>query len=175
MRSDIACVAAVTAEELAVHHRIRHQVFVEEQRLFDGSDVDGHDAAPDVIRVLGLSRSVPAGTVRLFPLGPGDGLWQGDRLAVLPAFRAHGLGAPLVRFAVATAAGLGGREMVAHIQLPNVSFFEHLGWEKGGDVEAYVGVPHQPMAIDLTAVRRAASDKAVSSGASTRGRVSARR
>jgi hypothetical protein len=41
--------------------------------------------------------------------------------------------------------------MTAHIQPPNVPFFERLGWRVCGDQEVYVGVPHVPMAIDLTA------------------------
>lgn len=152
-RSRAVCRAASTAEELDLHHRIRHQVFVREQGLFDGSDVDSHDAAPDVVHVLGAWDGQVAGTVRLFPIDPAEGLWQGDRLAVLPGFRL-GLGAPLVRFAVSTAAERGGREMVAHIQLPNVAFFERIGWYTYGGVENYVGVAHQPMAIDLRAWRR---------------------
>jgi ribosomal protein S18 acetylase RimI-like enzyme len=72
---------------------------------------------------------------------------------VLPDYRSRNLGRPLVRFAVATAAERGGDLMVAHIQLPNVAFFERIGWYKHGDVETYVGVPHQPMAIDLVSRR----------------------
>jgi putative N-acetyltransferase (TIGR04045 family) len=146
--------AALSAEELAFHHRIRHEVFVDEQGIFSGTDVDAHDDDASTIRVLGLAGRVVAGAVRLYPLEPSGGLWQGDRLAVLPAYRIHGLGKPLVRFAVTTAARLGGREMQAHIQPANVRFFERLGWECRGPVEVYVGLPHQPMAIDLTAVAR---------------------
>jgi putative N-acetyltransferase (TIGR04045 family) len=145
----VECVPSVTADQLEWHHLIRHQVFVEEQGLFHPSDRDRHDGHPDVIRVLGLSDSVPGGTVRLFPLDPDGRVWQGDRLAVRPEFRASGLGKPLVRFAVATAGALGGGKMVAHIQLSNVAFFERLGWSKGGAVETYVGIAHQPMSIDL--------------------------
>ena len=80
-----------------------------------------------------------------------SGHWQGDRLAVLPGTRGHGLGAPLVWFAVTTAARGGGRLMTAHIQPRNVAFFERLGWRVSGEQEIYVGVAHVPMAIDLTA------------------------
>jgi GNAT superfamily N-acetyltransferase len=102
------------------------------------------------VHVLATVGSVPVGTVRLFPLDAAGGLWQGDRLAVLPAHRVHGAGAPLVRFAVAWAGAHGGRRMVAHIQLPNVLFFRRLGWSVSGPVESYLGVEHQPMAIDLS-------------------------
>jgi putative N-acetyltransferase (TIGR04045 family) len=149
-RPRLSCRMARQAEEFALHHRIRHEVFVTEQGIFAGSDVDAHDGDAATIRVLGFAGPVAAGSVRLYPLDPAAGLWLGDRLAVLPAVRAHGLGMPLVRFAVATAARLGGREMQAHIQPANVRFFERLGWERRGPVEVYVGLPHQPMAIDLT-------------------------
>jgi putative N-acetyltransferase (TIGR04045 family) len=147
----VDCLAARTREQVAAHHQIRHQIFVEEQGLFHPSDVDEQDGRPDVIRVLALCESVPAGAVRLFPLDPGGLRWQGDRLAVLPEFRTQGVGKPLVRFAVATAGALGGTEMVAHIQLANVAFFVQLGWQAAGEVEIYVGVAHQPMSIGLSA------------------------
>ncbi len=89
--------------------------------------------------------------MRLFALDPARGVWQGDRLAVLPAYRTRGVGAPLVRCAVATAGAHGGRTMVAHIQTANVVFFERLGWSRSGPTEIYAGLPHQPMRIDLPA------------------------
>ena len=144
---------ALGAEEQAFHHRIRHEVFVAEQNIFTGTDLDAHDDDAVTIKVLGLAGRVVAGAVRLYPLDPAGDRWQGDRLAVLPAFRVHGLGKPLVRFAVATAARLGGREMQAHIQPANVRFFERLGWRCAGPEEVYVGLPHQPMAIDLSGLR----------------------
>jgi putative N-acetyltransferase (TIGR04045 family) len=142
-----------TAEERAAHFRIRHEVFVREQRLFAarGGDQDAHDADPSTIHVVGLAGGDIRGTVRLYPL-PGAGGWKGDRLAVLPGHRHLGLGAPLVRFAVSTAARLGGRRMEAYVQPANVAFFEWLGWLRAGGLVDYVGIPHQRMVIDLTAV-----------------------
>ena len=60
------------------------------------------------------------------------GRWKGDRLAVLPGQRRYGLGAPLVRFAVTTAALRGGREMGAYIQPANNTFFEWVGRGRTG-------------------------------------------
>jgi putative N-acetyltransferase (TIGR04045 family) len=158
-RPQILCRPAAGPDEAALHHRIRHEVFVLEQEVFAGSDLDAHDASDATIKVLAwtaapLTGWEPGGAVRLYPLDGGDGpgaVWQGDRLAVLPPFRAWNLGAPLVRFAVDTAASLGGVEMVAHVQIANVRFFERLGWRPRGEPEIYVGLPHQLMAIDLTA------------------------
>ena len=52
-------------------------------------------------------------------------------------------------FAVRTAGALGGVRMVAQVQVPNVRFFERLGWSRDGDAALYHGVMHQPMAIPL--------------------------
>jgi putative N-acetyltransferase (TIGR04045 family) len=147
---DVVCRAATSIPDLREHHRVRHAVFVTEQHIFGPTDLDRHDAGPRTHRVLGLIDGVAAGAVRLYPLDDDAVLWQGDRLAVLPEFRVHGLGGPLVRFAVRTAAALGGDAMLAHIQLPNVRFFERLGWFADGDVEVYCGLPHQPMRIELS-------------------------
>ncbi|MQA12745.1 MAG: GNAT family N-acetyltransferase [Pseudonocardiaceae bacterium] len=146
----VSCRLAGDAAELAAHHRIRFEVFVREQAIFDESDVDAQDARPDVLHVLGLHNGVPAGAVRLYPLDASTGTWQGDRLAVLPGYRTSGLGAPLVAFAVETAGRRGGGRMLAHVQLANERFFERLGWARRGDVEEYVGRPHVLMEIGLT-------------------------
>jgi putative N-acetyltransferase (TIGR04045 family) len=158
----VCCRFAADPDELAEHHRIRCEVFVREQRIFDGSDIDANDARSDVLRVLGFHDGVAAGAVRLYPLDPVTGSWLGDRLAVLPEFRTVGLGAPLVRFAVATAGALGGLRMIAHVQLANQRFFERLGWTCHG-AEDYVGRPHVRMSIALAAPQsrsaRSASDR----------------
>jgi len=145
-RADCRLVAG--AEEAAEHHRIRHAVFVDEQAVFATSDLDAHDARPDVLHVVAWVDGRAAGVVRLFPLGAA-GDWQGDRLAVLPGFRTARVGAPLVRFAVAAAAARGGTRMVAHVQQDNRCFFEHLGWTARAS-EIYVGRPHVVMDIALS-------------------------
>lgn len=146
--AELTCRLAADPGEVALHHAIRRQVFVLEQRLFEVDDRDEHDSEPETRHVLGFVDEVAGGAVRLYPLAE-PGLWKGDRLAVLAAFRRHGLGAPLVRFAVRTAGALGGHTMIAYIQLPNVAFFTRLGWHPVGAPAPYVGVTHQQMAIPL--------------------------
>jgi putative N-acetyltransferase (TIGR04045 family) len=140
------------ATELDEHFAVRRQIFVVAQHLFDDDDRDDRDGAPGTLHAVGLAGGHIGGTVRLYALGPA-GLWKGDRLAVLPADRSHHLGAMLVQFAVATAGERGGRRMIASIQLPNVRFFERLGWELDGERAPLHGVVHQPMAIALSAGR----------------------
>ena len=152
----LACRPAASAAELAAHFRIRRQVFVVEQGLFRGGpagDRDARDEDPATIHVVGLADGEVCGAVRLYPLGGPPGQWQGDRLAVLAAHRRHGIGAPLVRYAVAAAGARGGREMEAFIQPANVAFFEWLGWRRAGCIVPYAGIGHQRMVIGLTARR----------------------
>jgi putative N-acetyltransferase (TIGR04045 family) len=149
------CALARGHAQLAAHFAIRRSVFVEAQALFVADDRDARDDDPATLHAvglagdpLGLAGPEVVGAVRLYPLDD-DGLWKGDRLAVLPAERALQLGAMLVRFAVRTAGELGGRRMVAQVQVPNVRFFERLGWRRDGDPAPMLGVEHQPMTIGL--------------------------
>jgi putative N-acetyltransferase (TIGR04045 family) len=149
----IVCRRADGPAERASHYAIRHRVFVEEQSIFAESDLDAHDDIHDgkeaVILLIGYHDGVPAGSVRLYEIDSSAGIWQGDRLAVLEPYRVRGIGAPLVSCAVATAGAIGGRTMMAHIQLQNISFFRRLGWRTSGGIEIYAGLPHQPMSIEL--------------------------
>ncbi|HSS67331.1 MAG TPA: MSMEG_0567/Sll0786 family nitrogen starvation N-acetyltransferase [Nocardioidaceae bacterium] len=161
----VVCWQVRSGSELAEHFAIRHRVFVEEQGVFRGSDRDGHDDDPATIALIAYCDGVVAGTVRLFPLDEGAGQWQGDRLAVLEPFRTGGVGAPLVRCAVATAGVQGGQAMSAHIQVPNTSFFRRLGWRLDGEPEVYAGLPHQPMSIVLPSAEEGAATVLAVAGA----------
>lgn len=147
----VHCQLVEGAADLAAHHAIRHAVFVGEKAVFAASNRDHRDECASTMHVIGFVDGRPAGTVRLFPLDPDDpaGDWQGDRLAVLPEYRASGLGAPLVRFAVAAARAGGGHTMIAHILPGNLTFFRRLGWVQRGGPEMYVGHPHLFMTIGL--------------------------
>jgi putative N-acetyltransferase (TIGR04045 family) len=147
--SRIACRRAATVAELDAHFRLRRTVFVDEQGLFAADDHDGRDSEPGTLHAIGLVDGTPCGAVRLYPLDLAAREWKGDRLAVLPGHRTNHLGAELVRYAVATSGRLGGQRMIAHVQLPNVRFFEHLGWEVEGDPVEFHGVEHQLMSLGL--------------------------
>ncbi len=150
-RHTVRCRIVLDEGELDLHLHIRRTVFVTEQHVFEGDDRDEHDDDAATVHVLGWCGGVAGGTVRLYP-SVEVGCWIGDRLAVLPAFRRSGLGKPLVRFAVSNARKHGGTRMDAHVQLPNVAFFERLGWHPVGAPSDYMGFPHQAMAIDLRGI-----------------------
>jgi putative N-acetyltransferase (TIGR04045 family) len=149
-RPAVACRIAISDEELDAHFWLRRVVFVDEQRLFAVDDRDARDEEPETLHAVGLVDGELCGAVRLYRLGDSASLWKGDRLAVLPEHRAHHLGAELVRFAVETAGWLGGERMIAHIQLANVRFFEHLGWSVQGAPADFHGIKHRLMSIGLS-------------------------
>jgi putative N-acetyltransferase (TIGR04045 family) len=124
-------------------------VFVDEQALFSDDDRDACDDDPRTLHAIGFVDGELGGAVRLYPLGAASGVWKGDRLAVSIEHRDNHLGAELVRFAVRTAGRLGGTQMLAHVQLANVRFFEHLGWRVEREPAPFHGVSHQLMSIGL--------------------------
>jgi putative N-acetyltransferase (TIGR04045 family) len=146
-RLDIEIRLAQTPADRAGHFRVRREVFVEEQGLFEGTDRDRWDDT--ALHVVAVAGEDVVGAVRLYPLDEA-GLWQGDRLSVSTAARRMRAGGPLVRFAVRTAGELGGHLMIARIQEPIVPLFRFLGWERVGGLIDYCGVPHQRMTIPLS-------------------------
>ena len=151
----LVCWRAATPSALSWHLRIRHRVFVEEQRIIPFTDVDEWDSDPDTVHVLAGRGSDAIGTVRLYRTDT-SGRWKGDRLAVLPGCRAGIVGMRLVRFAVSEAAAAGGTVMDAIVQLQNVTFFERLGWQHNGPSLLYYGLAHQPMTFTLSRARHLA-------------------
>src|SRR5262245_41751978 len=140
-----------TPAELREYFALRHAVFVDEQGLFAGTDVDEHDG--DAIHIVAVASDTRAvvGAVRCYPAG--DDVWYGGRLAVLQAYRhrAAGIGATLCRVAEATVIEYGCRRFLAYIQLQNVRFFQRLGWRALGEPVIHCGAPHQVMAASLAA------------------------
>jgi len=148
---DITRILTVDDDQGRLEHlAIRHDVFVDEQGIFAQTDEDFRDGEPDTIHLIGMIDGRTVGAVRLYPLDARREQWQGDRLAVLQKYRTSHLGIELVQEAVARATANGGQAMHAHIQLPNVRFFEYLGWYADGPIENYAGLLHQQMVIDLT-------------------------
>ena len=151
----IACRLTGSQRDLEVHFELRRAVFVDEQRLFADDDRDHRDDDASTLHALGFVDGVASGAVRLYEIDRPAALWKGDRLAVLAEHRSNHLGAELVRFAVSTAGWLGGARMIAHVQLANVRFFEHLGWRVEGEPAPFHGAMHQLMSIGLDRGRSA--------------------
>ncbi len=138
-----------TPQELEEAYRIRHEIFVEEQRLFPHSDRDEDDT--HAIHLIALYRDTIVGTVRVYQRG--EGVWYGSRLAVRKPYRGR-VGKRLIEKAVETVAHRGAERFLAYVQLPTVAFFKRCGWAPVGGVVEYHGAPHQLMEAGLSKGKR---------------------
>jgi len=156
------------AAGLPAYHRLRHDVFVTEQRLFAGTDRDDYDDDPRTVVLLARSSGGPGagevlGGVRLHPM-TGDGLsapdlgwWRGSRLAVAQDSRlVHGIGAALVRAACAEAESRGALRFDATVQARHETLFRRLGWMPRERLDLH-GTPHVIMDWPVARFRRLAA------------------
>ena len=131
---------------------LRRAIFVDEQRLFDGSDVDDRDRVATPIVVVAHTAGMPdeiIGGVRIYP--DGGGVWYGGRLGVVPRYRTRGVGGTALVFAaVATARAWRCERFLATVQAANVRYFERHHFRALAAVEV-CGQPHALMEADLGA------------------------
>lgn len=130
--------------------KLRNDVFVVEQGIFQTSDHDVFDNSAHTlvatIGMLGIPDAV-VGTVRIHEQAPGT--WLGSRLAVAKAYRSvKGLGKALITMAVSSAQAKGCNAFYANVQLQNVALFQKLGWFALGEVNVH-GVGHMFMQANL--------------------------
>ncbi len=134
-----------TEAERQGHFAVRRKVFVDEQALFQDSDVDEHDAHAVHLIAIDQETGAVVGAVRCYETEAG--LWYGGRLAVLAAYRYSvcAVGPRLCKLAERVVMERGCHRFLAYIQHQNVHFFERLGWRKVGESIEQYGLPHQLM------------------------------
>jgi putative N-acetyltransferase (TIGR04045 family) len=141
---DMKCKLVETEEELEKAYRIRHEIFVKEQKLFVDSDRDEYDT--NAINIIALLRDEVVGTVRVYEKE--KDVWFGSRLAVLEPYRGR-VGKVLIEKAVETVREKQARQFKAYVQIANVPFFKNCRWRAVGEVIEHQGVPHQLMKAPL--------------------------
>ena len=139
---------AITPQEIATYFALRHAIFVQEQTVFDGSDVDSIDqSAYPIIATTGYPAKV-VGVVRIYE--PTPRLWYGGRLGAHPDYRkGWQIGKGLIEKAVTTANTWGCDQFLATVQLQNVRFFERLHWRSLQEL-TLCDRPHHLMEADLS-------------------------
>jgi len=156
-------VRAESRSDLEAYRRLRRAVFVGEQGLFAGSDLDVHDDDPRTIVLLARTPTGEVlGGVRLHPApdvqgsGRDLGWWRGSRLVVARDARLLlGVGAALVRAACATAETIGALRFDATVQAGNEQLFRRLGWVPRERVHLH-GRPHVLVDWPIARVQRLA-------------------
>jgi putative N-acetyltransferase (TIGR04045 family) len=140
---------AQTPAEVAAYYDLRRHIFVEEQALFQGDDVDQLDAIayPIIAVATDISTLEVAGVVRIYEAEPR--LWYGGRLGTHPDRRkGWQIGKGLIRQAVTTANAWGCDRFLATVQIQNVRFFQRLHWDSLEEIEI-LGISHHLMQADL--------------------------
>ena len=159
--SQFICKVAETEAEFEGYFAVRHAIFVEEQALFHGSDVDEHDQHAIPLVAVDQETGMVVGAVRCYQVD--EETWFGGRLAVLKEFRRNGasIGPGLCQLAEQVVIEQGCRLFLAYIQLQNVRFFERLGWQAEGEPELHHGQPHQLMRASLAMAQSSEEAKAM--------------
>jgi predicted GNAT family N-acyltransferase len=129
--------------EMQAVYRIRHDVFVCEQKVPLELERDEDDEVADHFLATAGDARTPAGAGRLVA-EPG-GVAHLGRLAVLPAYRGTGLGVALVRAIEQRAAEHGLRVVELAAQTHALRFYERLGYEAFGEEFDDAGLPHRHM------------------------------
>ena len=127
--------------DIATCRRLRRQVFVDEQGVSEADEVDGRDE--EAAHLLASLDGCPVGTARLLTEG---GTGKIGRVCVLAECRGKGIGAALIRSAVAVFAGRAGITKVKlGAQSHALEFYSRLGFEAVGPEYMDAGIPHRDM------------------------------
>jgi len=156
LRPAFTVVEASAAQE-AAYRELRREVFVTEQGLFRGHDLDDVDEDPRRrVLVTVTAEGTVVGGVRIAPALPGAdlGWWRGSRLVVHHRARTlGGVGTALVRAACAHAEQGGVLRFDATVQAANAVLFARLGWQRLREVDVQ-GVAHVLVQYPMTRVQR---------------------
>jgi predicted GNAT family N-acyltransferase len=133
----VTVVTGSWAELGAAASAIRHEVFVEEQRVPVELELDEFDAVS--IHALALDGETALGTGRLLPDG------HIGRMAVRREARGGGIGSKLLRALMQQAQQRGDNAVVLHAQLSAVGFYQRHGYKPEGDVFMDAGIEHIAM------------------------------
>lgn len=132
-------------DDLATCLAIRRVVFIEEQGVSLADEVDGRDGAAD--HLLAVLDGVPVGTARILIEGETGKI---GRVAVLAPARGQGIGAALIRAAVAGLRNRPGLRLAKlGAQVHAIGFYEGLGFTAYGPVYDDAGIPHRDMVLQL--------------------------
>lgn len=132
-------------EDLAACLAVRMAVFVAEQGYAAAEELDGQDDR--AIQILARDGAHPVGTARVFVEGETGRI---GRVCVLPDRRGTGLGADLMRAALALLRARPGiRRVTLSAQVRAMGFYEKLGFAGEGSDYDDGGVPHRDMVLNF--------------------------
>ncbi|MEH6773156.1 MAG: GNAT family N-acetyltransferase [Cereibacter changlensis] len=135
---------AVTTD-IAACRALRRTVFIEEQGVPEADEIDDLDG--EAIHLLAEVEGRPVGSARLLVRGETGKI---GRVCVLAEQRGAGLGAALIRAAVAELRRIPGvRQAKLGAQTHALGFYEKLGFTALGPAYIDAGIPHRDMVLAL--------------------------
>lgn len=127
--------------DIATCRALRRMVFIQEQGVSEADEVDALDE--EAIHLLAWAEEIPVGTARLLLTGDTGKI---GRVCVLAAARGTGLGAGLIRAALAELRHQPGVAFAAlGSQSHATGFYEKLGFVVEGEEFMDAGIPHRHM------------------------------
>jgi predicted GNAT family N-acyltransferase len=131
--------------DIAACRALRRTVFIEEQKVPEADEIDDLDG--EAIHLIAHDGGRAVGSARLLIRGATGKI---GRVCVLRDMRATGLGAALIRAALAEFAALPAITTVKlGSQLHATGFYERLGFVPTGAIYDDAGIPHRDMVRDL--------------------------
>ncbi len=131
--------------DIATCLALRRRVFIEEQDVPEADEIDGLDDA--ALHLLATLDGRPVGCARVLVSGSTGKI---GRVCVLPEVRGTGLGAALVRAAVARLRTVPGVTLAKlGAQTHAIGFYERLGFVATGPEYPDAGIPHRDMVCPL--------------------------
>ena len=125
---------------------IRGDVFIHEQHLTNVVDDDPYDSGAGAVVVLAWHGDRPVGTGRVH-------VWRGDAhiawVAVLPEYRARGIGWEIMLALLDAARRLGARRVTLSAQTHAIGFYRRLGFATAGSIFVMGNIDHITMVRDL--------------------------
>lgn len=138
-------VVVAETRDIALCRHLRRVVFIEEQGVSEADEVDDLDDI--ALHLLALVGGVAVGSARLLVHGE---VGKIGRVCVLSQARGSGIGAALIRAAVARLrAEPGVKKAKLGAQLHALGFYEGLGFSAFGPVYDDAGIAHRDMVLAL--------------------------
>ncbi len=129
--------------DIATCRTLRRVVFIEEQGVSEADEIDELDEV--AIHLIAWLEGEAVGTARILL---GEGYGKIGRVCVLAMARGNGIGAALIRAAVARLQLIEGiSEAKLGAQTHALGFYEALGFEAYGPIYDDAGIAHRDMVI----------------------------
>lgn len=134
-----------SGQELAEAFKVRKEVFVEEQGISQGIELDSHD--DEALHMVVKDGDRVIGTARV--LFPAPGVAKIGRMAVLRPFRRKGIGSSIISFLNTELKNRQIRRAVLHAQYSSVAFYKSCGFIELGMPFNEAGIKHLRMEREL--------------------------